>query len=207
MSAQVNWVPGQTEGRSKAFLEWNWIYLSYELSLTCEGNVNHYKSLQHPIPTRENREHRGNLQNKSVGSAFNCLSANLKGARREATLQTPRALGCHKRWIILPVLCFLLDSLTNKYCRTWSSVIDLWIDSRTVKSKECCCQQGKGLRAFKRNFFGGIWCCHIDHALLEGSLWMVSQNSSINFSDAAILSRKYIYWTLKKTNFGNFLIP
>ena len=27
----------------------------------CEGNVNHYKSLQHPIPTRENREHRGNL--------------------------------------------------------------------------------------------------------------------------------------------------
>ena len=51
MSAQVYSVPGQTEGRRKAFLEWKNIDLSYELSLTCGGNVNYYKSVHHPIPT------------------------------------------------------------------------------------------------------------------------------------------------------------
>ena len=30
--------------------------------------------------------------------------------------------------IILPLLCFLLDPLTNKHCRTWSSMIILWVD-------------------------------------------------------------------------------
>ena len=71
MSAQVYSVPGQTEGRSKAFLEWKSIDLSHELSLTCGGNVNYYKSVHQPIPTRENREHPGNFQNESVSSAFN----------------------------------------------------------------------------------------------------------------------------------------
>ena len=66
MSAQVYSVPGQTEGRSKAFLEWKSIDLSHELSPTCVGNVNCYKSVHHRIPTRENREHPGNFQNKSV---------------------------------------------------------------------------------------------------------------------------------------------
>ena len=48
------------------------LYLtSYELYLSCRGNVNHYKSVHQPIPTRENREHPGNFQNKSVSSAFN----------------------------------------------------------------------------------------------------------------------------------------
>ena len=70
MSAQVHSVPGQTEGRSKAFLEWKSIDLSRELSLTCGANIN-YKSVHQPIPTRENREHPGNFQNKSVSSAIN----------------------------------------------------------------------------------------------------------------------------------------
>ena len=34
MNAQVYSVPGQTEGRSKTFLEWKSIHLSHELSLT-----------------------------------------------------------------------------------------------------------------------------------------------------------------------------
>ena len=51
MSAQLYSVPGQTEGRRKALLEWKSIDLSYELSLTCGGNVNYYKSVHHPIPT------------------------------------------------------------------------------------------------------------------------------------------------------------
>ena len=47
MSAQVYSVPGQTEGRKKAVLEWT----SIDLSLTCGDNVNYYKSVHHPIST------------------------------------------------------------------------------------------------------------------------------------------------------------
>ena len=52
------------------------------------------------------------------------------------------ALNCHKRWkvstfmkfeIILPLLCFLLDSLTNKHCKGWSSMLNLEIDFRTCQ--------------------------------------------------------------------------
>ena len=71
MSAQVYSVSGQTERRRKAFLEWKNIDLSYELSLTCGGNVKYYESVHHPIPTDDKREHHGNFHNKSVSSAFN----------------------------------------------------------------------------------------------------------------------------------------
>ena len=71
MSAQVYSVHGKTEGRSKVLLEWKSIDLSHELSLTYWGNVNYYKSVHQPIPSRENREHPGNFQNKSVSSDFN----------------------------------------------------------------------------------------------------------------------------------------
>ena len=64
-------VPGQTEGRSKTFLERKSIDLQLIPSLTCGGNVNYYKSVHQPIPTRENKEHPGNFQNKSVSSTFN----------------------------------------------------------------------------------------------------------------------------------------
>ena len=70
MSAQLYSVPGQTEGRNKAFLEWKSIDLSYELSLTCGGNVDYCKSVHQPIPTCESREHPGNFQTKPVSSAF-----------------------------------------------------------------------------------------------------------------------------------------
>ena len=59
MSGQVYSVPDQTEGRRKAFFEWEGIGLSSKLSLTCGGNVNYYKSARHAIPTRGNREHPG----------------------------------------------------------------------------------------------------------------------------------------------------
>ena len=71
MSAQVYSVPGQTEGRSKAFLEWKSIDLSHELSPPCGSEVNYYKSVHQTIPTRENREHPGNFQDESVSSATN----------------------------------------------------------------------------------------------------------------------------------------
>ena len=92
MSAQGYSVYGQTEARTEAFLEWKRKDLSYELSLTCGDNVNYYKSFHHAILTCENREHPGNFQNKSVSSAFSCVSrcilflAKRKGARRETSL-------------------------------------------------------------------------------------------------------------------------
>ena len=50
MRAQVYSVPGQTEGRTKASLEWKNIDLSYKLSyilsLTCGCNVSCYKSVK-----------------------------------------------------------------------------------------------------------------------------------------------------------------
>ena len=52
MSAQVYSVPGQTEWRRKAFLEWKSVDLSYELSLTNRRSVNYYKNVHHPVPTR-----------------------------------------------------------------------------------------------------------------------------------------------------------
>ena len=64
MSAEVYSVPDQTKGISKAFLEWKSIDLSYNLFLILflklyffGGNVNYYKSVHHPVSTRENREH------------------------------------------------------------------------------------------------------------------------------------------------------
>ena len=52
ISTQVYSVPGQTERRRKAFLEWKSVDLSYERSLTCRRSVNYYKNVHHPIPTR-----------------------------------------------------------------------------------------------------------------------------------------------------------
>ena len=70
MSAQVYSVPGQIEGRSKTFLERKSIDLLHELSLTCGSNVNYYKRVHQPIPTREKREHPGVFQGESVSSTF-----------------------------------------------------------------------------------------------------------------------------------------
>ena len=52
MSAQGCFVPGQTEGSTTTFVELTTIDLSSKLSLTCEGNVNYYKSVHHAIPTQ-----------------------------------------------------------------------------------------------------------------------------------------------------------
>ena len=54
----------------------------------------------------------------------------------------PRALGCIKYEKVSPfvkfekillLFCCLLDSLTYKHCRAWSSMINCWIDSRTCQ--------------------------------------------------------------------------
>ena len=106
-----------------------------------------------------NREHfAGHFQKKSVSCRFSLVSryilflAKLKGrgrpflegARRRTTLwdylqghlavtRDEKVSPFVKFEIILPLLCFLLHSLTNKHCRAWSSMINLWIDSRTCQ--------------------------------------------------------------------------
>ena len=88
MSAQVYSVPGQTEGKRKAFLEWTSIDISSKLSLTCGGDVNYYKSVHHPIPTLGVEIWNTLAQNRSVSSSFNWVSryilflAKLKGRGR-----------------------------------------------------------------------------------------------------------------------------
>ena len=52
------------KGKRKALFGWKSIHLSHEPSLTRGVNVHH------PIPTRENREHPSNFQNKLISSAF-----------------------------------------------------------------------------------------------------------------------------------------
>ena len=77
------------------------------------GIVNYYKSVHHPIPTRGNREHPANFQNKSVRSPLNWVSQfflflpKLKGRGKhffevyknvDHIIRFPsRVLGCHKR--------------------------------------------------------------------------------------------------------------
>ena len=69
MSGQVYSFSDQTKRRRQAFLEWKSIDLSYKLNLLHVRVVN--KSVHHSIPTRGNREHPGNFQNKLVSSPFN----------------------------------------------------------------------------------------------------------------------------------------
>ena len=127
-------------------------------SLTCVGNINYYKSVHNPIPSRTNREQPGNFQNESVTSPFSWVSrsilflAKMKGEKglfegmkkgvvtlwdylqeHLVVVRDEKVSPFVKLEIILPLLCFLLDSLTNKYCRTWSSMINLWIDFRTYR--------------------------------------------------------------------------
>ena len=107
-----------------------------------------------------NREHPGNFRNKSVNSPLNWVSRYilflpklkgkerpfLKGCNNQAKGDhiARLKLGWYKTWkvspfgkfeIILPLLSFLLDPLPNKHCRTWSSMINLWINSMTCQKK------------------------------------------------------------------------
>ena len=92
--------------------------------LHVRDNVNYYKRVHHPIPTRENRKHPGNFQDKLVSSAFNRVSrciiflAKVKVVRREAKMYDyPQEQFVVRRGekvspflkfeIIRPLLCFL----------------------------------------------------------------------------------------------------
>ena len=159
MIARVHSVPGQNEGRRKVFLEWTTINLSFKLSVTCESNVNYYESVHHPIPTllyRLGNTHAVFKTNQYVVLSVECpgiFSSWPKWRGKKGFFGgfkigghivrlAPRALDCHKRWKvplfvkferILSLLCFLSGPLINKHCRTWISMINLWIDSKTCQ--------------------------------------------------------------------------
>ena len=76
--------------------------------------------------------------------------------------------------IILPLLCCLLHPLTNKHCRSWSSMIILWIDSRISQNYRILLSARHSSNNYLELFKKMVWrilCCRIDHTLLESSLW------------------------------------
>ena len=66
--------------------------------------------------------------------------------------------------VILPLLCCLLDPLKNKHCRAWSSLINLWIDSRTYQKYriQLSARQRSNnyLELSKENVLGNVMLSH-----------------------------------------------
>ena len=162
VSSSFKWVPeyilflAKLKGKGRPFWSGQSFIspLNSLKSLTCWGNVNYYKSVHHPIPTLPDGI--GNTQAVFRTNQYGLLSVECQGiflakvkgrgrffsksARRGATLWD--YLQEHlvairdetlKVEIILPLLCFLLDALTYKDCRTWISMINFWIDSKTCQ--------------------------------------------------------------------------
>ena len=157
---RVHSVCDQTVGRRKVFLEWKIINLSRKLSLTCGSNFNYYKSvhiilflhclMEWGTPRQPSKKISKLSFQLSVQVV--CLLGQSEGKRKAFFGESkkeghivrlpPTVLACQKRWkvssfvkfeIILPLLSFLLDHLTNKHRRTWISLINLWIDSKTCQ--------------------------------------------------------------------------
>ena len=85
--------------------------------------------------------------------------------------------------IILLLLRGLLDHLTNKHCRAWSSMINLWIDFKTYQKQRILLSAGQGpsnnLQPSKTKiFFGGEYdAVTVTMLFLKAPHDMVSQNS------------------------------
>ena len=145
MSYQVYSVPGQTEGTSIDF--------SSKISLTCGVKVNLYRSVHHPIPTLSVEIGNTLATFKKISKLSSKLSfqvyslysqTKLEAARMGAALwdypqehflviKDKNVCPFVKFETILPLLCCLLDPFKNKHCTTWSSMINLWIDSRNCQ--------------------------------------------------------------------------
>ena len=133
MSAQVYSAPGQTEGRTKIFLDWKSIGLSSKLPFTCVGNIKYYKSVHHSIPTRGIGNILAIFKKKSVSSHFSWVSRYIIFLTKLKRKGRPslelwrvqewggilwdyprRAFRCHKRWKSLS-FCELWNNLTPFY--------------------------------------------------------------------------------------------
>ena len=189
MIAQVYSVSGQTEGRKKVFLEWTSIdLLSSTLSLTCGVNVNYYKSVHHSISTLPV----GIGNTKQISELSFQLSVRVYSLLGHTEEETKAFFGGCKKGsrivrlttgllvvirdekvcpfvtfeIILPLLCCLLDPAgsANKHYRAWSSMINLWIDSRICQKYRILLSAKQGsnnyLELSKENVFGNLILSH-----------------------------------------------
>ena len=158
MSARVHSVPGQTEGRRNTFLEWTSIILSSKLSLTCGSNVNYYKSVHHPIPILPDRIWNTKAVFKTNQYALLSVECRgmfsfwpkwrgeeglFEGCKKVATLWDypqdhlvvirDESLYFCEIWNHPTPSLFFITSPYSKHCRTWISMINLWIDSKTCQ--------------------------------------------------------------------------
>ena len=102
----------------------------------------------------------------------------------------PGAPGCHKRWKSLffceiwnnpiPPL-FFIRPLTNEHCKTWSSMINLWIDSRTNQKLRIPLlarqRSSNYLELSSKNVFGEYDAVTLTRLYLKVLHGMISQNS------------------------------
>ena len=69
-----------------------------------------------------------------------------------------------KSEMILPLLCFLLNPVTNKHCRIWSSMMNLWIGFRTRQKQRILLSAGQipnnYLEHSKENVLGNMVLSH-----------------------------------------------
>ena len=163
VSSSFRWVPRYTlflaklKGKGRPFWSGKALTNPLKYNLKCGSNVNYHKSVHYPIPTGGNREHTGNFWSKSVSSTIECPGIfsswpnwrgeeGLFGRRKKVggtlwdyrqehlvVIRDEKISPFVKPEIILLLLWLLLDTLTNKDCRTWSSMINLWIDSRNCQ--------------------------------------------------------------------------
>ena len=195
MTAQLYSVPGQTERRRKDFLEWKGLDLSSKLSLTCVGNViiKVFIILFLLVGIANILEIFKIVSKLSFQLSFQVYSLLSQTEEERKAFFRGRKKGDHimrlrqehfvvignekvspyvKFEIILPLLCFLLDPLTNKLCSTWSSMINLWINPRTcqkIRILQSARQRSKNyLELSKENVLGNMMLSHWP-CLLESS--------------------------------------
>ena len=73
---------------------------------------------------------------------------------------------------ILPFLCLSLDPLTNKHCRTWSSIVKLWIILLSERQRP-----SNYVESSKENFLGEYDVVTLTMLYVKVLHDMVSQNS------------------------------
>ena len=130
-------------------MKWKSTDLPSKLYLTKGGNVSYYYRVFIILIVGIGISWQFSKQISKLSFQLSVQKYSLLGQREGERVQEggnivrlpPRVLGCyHKRWKSLsfceiwnnPTLpLFFIRPLTNRHCWTWSSMINLWIDSRT----------------------------------------------------------------------------
>ena len=128
----------------RPFLERARIDLSSKLSLTYGINVNHYKSVHHPLSNMPVRIGNTRQLSEQISKLFFQVSVQVYSLLSQTEGERKTFFRGWKKWGYIVSYCCLLDPLTNKNCRGWSSMINLWIDSR-ICQKESCGYEGECL--------------------------------------------------------------